>query len=360
MKSKTGYRLAISLVMAVGISFLFIKPSFCAEADKKEEPTDTIICKAFVDGNKLKETEALVLEKVLSQDPNDLIARSKLLAYYNMKRFSSISAKQKYQDHVLWIIQNKPESYIAGQPYAQLDMGIDDQYRDGKLLWIKQIESHPNNVVILGNASNYFGINDQDLSVKYLKKAQELEPANPKWPGELGQLFINMTDNKTSMKDALEQLEKSYSLEKDNDTRNCKLNALAKVSFEAGDVKKAENYASELLKSYSDNKTDWNYGNAIHDGNMVLGRVALKSGDIEKAKKYLIESAKILGSPQLSSFGPNMSLVKDLLDKGEKESVLQYFEMISKFWKSNNGKLEQWKEYVKKGVSPDFGANLVY
>jgi hypothetical protein len=48
------------------------------------------------------------------------------------------------------------------------------------------------------------------------------------------------------------------------------------------------------------------------------------NGDIEEAKKQLLLAGKTPSSPQLNSFGPNMILAKELLDKGEKDTVLHY------------------------------------
>ena len=62
----------------------------------------------------------------------------------------------------------------------------------------------------------------------------------------------------------------------------------------------------------------------------------------------------------MNSFGPNMSLARDLLEKGERETVLQYFELCRKFWKMGQRNLDQWTEDVKAGRTPEFGANLVY
>jgi hypothetical protein len=107
-------------------------------------------------------------------------------------------------------------------------------------------------------------------------------------------------------------------------------------------------------------RSNWNYGNAIQDGNLVLGRIAVQNGKIEEAKKYLLEAGKSPGSPQMDSFGPNMSLAKDLLGKGERDAVLQYFELCRKFWNMDYGKLDEWTREVKAGETPNFGANLVY
>ncbi|MGI8966464.1 MAG: RNA polymerase subunit sigma-24, partial [Limisphaerales bacterium] len=92
----------------------------------------------------------------------------------------------------------------------------------------------------------------------------------------------------------------------------------------------------------------------------VLGRIAVREGKIESAKKYLIEAGKSPGSPQMDSFGPNMSLAQDLLEKGERETVLEYFKLCRKFWTSHPDKLDEWTQDVRKGKTPDFGANLFY
>lgn len=105
---------------------------------------------------------------------------------------------------------------------------------------------------------------------------------------------------------------------------------------------------------------DWNYGNAIQDSNQVLGRIALSKGDVAEAKKRLLASADSDGSPQLNSFGPNMRLAKELLDKGEKEVVLEYFDLCGKFWTMGAQRLATWSDVVNEGKTPDFGASLNY
>ena len=117
---------------------------------------------------------------------------------------------------------------------------------------------------------------------------------------------------------------------------------------------KAKTFANRLLKEYNSD------GQAVHDGNTLLGLLAIESGEIEAANSYLIESGKTKGSPSLRTSGPSMSLANALLEKGQKDAVLEYFELCEKFWKSPPGmkKLEQWKAAVEAGITPDFGANL--
>ncbi|MBC7742339.1 MAG: hypothetical protein H7061_09080 [Bdellovibrionaceae bacterium] len=124
----------------------------------------------------------------------------------------------------------------------------------------------------------------------------------------------------------------------------------------------ARDYANQLLKLAPQIKDKWDYGNAIHHGNLVLGRIKLFEGDVTGAKEYLKKAGATPGSPQLNSFGPNMTLAKELLEKGEKKAVLNYFDDCLKFWKrpTSKGTVAEWKASIEKNETPRFGPNLVY
>ena len=100
----------------------------------------------------------------------------------------------------------------------------------------------------------------------------------------------------------------------------------------------------------------------MHAGNLVLGKVALNRGDVAAAEAYLIESASSIpaGSPQLNSFGPNMSLALALVKAGHQKAVLQYFELCRAFWRTGGRQLDEWSSEVAAGKTPQFGANLFY
>ena len=138
------------------------------------------------------------------------------------------------------------------------------------------------------------------------------------------------------------------------------LNRAAKNALKVGKTEEAQRLANELLRMARTRTNDWNYGNAIQDSNQVLGRIALSKGDVAEAKKRLLASADSEGSPQMNSFGPNMQLAKELLAKGEKKVVLEYFDRCSAFWKMGAERLAAWSESVSKGQTPEFGANLDY
>jgi hypothetical protein len=135
---------------------------------------------------------------------------------------------------------------------------------------------------------------------------------------------------------------------------------LAKRSFNAEEIDKAGAYAKRLVDMAPSYHKSWNYGNAIFDAHLVLGRIALQHGDISMAGEHLLAAGATPGSPQLDSFGPNMALAKELLEKGQPEVVLKFFVLCKKFWEMDAGKLERWTTEVRGGKIPDFGANLNY
>ena len=132
------------------------------------------------------------------------------------------------------------------------------------------------------------------------------------------------------------------------------------VILSQGNMESAKENAEILLKQAESMRDNWNYGNAVHIGNLVLGHVALAAGDLDEAKRFLLAAGKTPGSAQLNTFGPNMRLAKALLEKGESEVVIEYFDLCAKFWKSKSSHTEEWKAAVRKKETPDFGANLSY
>ena len=127
---------------------------------------------------------------------------------------------------------------------------------------------------------------------------------------------------------------------------------------------KAEAYAKQLLEMAPQyarvGHAPTAYGNAIFYGNLVLGRVALQHGNVVQASQYLLAAGGTPGSATLDSFGPNMTLAKELLGKGQSDTVLQYLALCKNFWKMDRGKLDEWSATIRGGGIPNFRANLKY
>ena len=139
---------------------------------------------------------------------------------------------------------------------------------------------------------------------------------------------------------------------------------VAASAFENGEYERARRIAAEMVVRATPPVAhpweDCNRGNSIHQGHMILGKVALKRGNVSAAKRELLLAGQTPGSPQLDSFGPNMSLARELLERGERDTVLAYFDECGTFWKGYLSKLGGWRKTVKAGGIPNFGANLYY
>lgn len=316
-------------------------------------------------GRVLSSQEADNLESRLSTDPSDLAAHVSLIGYYFSKDGSTDgSIIQKKRGHILWLIQNHPDSQLHKNPVARLYVDKEG-FEQAEQLWLKQVAAFKGNSAVLSNAINFVLIQDKPLAEKLLKQAAAAEPRDAQWPRRLGELYglqMYRASDDTRRKMALlsyEQYEQAYGLTTEKQQRFYLLATLAKAALAAGDVTRAKTLAVELLDQAKTMKDDWNYGNAIHHGHIILGRIALLSGNIDEAKEHLIEAGKTPGSPQLDSFGPNMTLAKDLLEKGEAEVVIQYFLLCANFWKTHQEILNKWTSLVKQGGIPDFGANIL-
>lgn len=169
---------------------------------------------------------------------------------------------------------------------------------------------------------------------------------------------VALSQNKASATAETDRSSSTISAEERADFYN--LTKMTADALAAGESANAKTYAERLLKQSERFHDDWNYGNAVQVGNLVLGFIALDSDDLDKAKGFLLAAGETPGSPQLNTFGPDMLLAKELLEREESETVLVYFELCAKFWKMHDGRLELWKEAVKRKEIPDFGANLVY
>lgn len=55
-----------------------------------------------------------------------------------------------------------------------------------------------------------------------------------------------------------------------------------------------------------------------------------------------------------------MALAKALLEEGEREVVLAYFELCRAFWQLGDEKLAYWTAVIRRGEIPNFRAHLDY
>jgi hypothetical protein len=133
------------------------------------------------------------------------------------------------------------------------------------------------------------------------------------------------------------------------------LTSQVQADVRSRDPRDPEAVARQTLEMAASAEPYWNTGNAIHYAHLLLGHRALARNDVETAAKELREAGRTPGSPQLNSFGPDMSLAAELLARGERDVVLAYLEDCDRFWDAK--RLAVWIADVRAGRTPDW--NLV-
>ena len=207
-------------------------------------------------------------------------------------------------------------------------------YAQHKAQWLARVEAMPENVDVLEGAADFLIIRDRPLALELFTRASAIEPNNSRWVLKLAGVHkLNAASGDVAeSRLALSLMERAFAMDSSISLTMMPAD-LPAMAFEAGDIGKARAYAERLLDEAKSEPRGWNYGNALHKGNLVLGRIAVVEGRLTDAVKFLRAAGETPGSPQLNSFGPNMTLARDLLERGETAAVLAYFEACRVFWK---------------------------
>ncbi len=306
-----------------------------------------------LEGHYLSLQAADALERQVQTNPEELSSRIRLLGHY-LTRAKTQPQRNLRAAHALWIVLHEPSAVVTGTPFVHLSSQEDSEhYQQCKRAWLEHIdlalrETSATSYRICRNALHFFWTEDSAISdelrrtvrLALKKELLDLRTVAP---------FLSLRDLERSLRGQEESIEYFYHL-KD----------LMDASLQAGLWPKVEAYARALIERAGRHVDDWNYGNALHFGNIALGRVAMARGEVEAAKTFLGLAGSAPSSPQLASFGPNMSLAKALLEVREVDAVLEFMTRCAVFWAAGAHTLSVWRAEISNGEMPDFGANMGY
>lgn len=308
----------------------------------------------YINGGKLKKRKADSLERRIQKKPDDVKARAQVMGYWlrlglaNAEAGEHEDAAERYRQHLLWVIRNAPRSVLASIPPCGLCGQSLDEARQ---LWDHHISSSPDDLRLLSNAVLFCRFYDMERGVALCNQGRELDPTGSYWPENLAEMHSLMGKHAEALRFKEESAAKTAEEVDDSilikHMRFYAVTQLTSYALAADELSKAKAYAEEALAVASTCDSDWNYGNAIHDGNMVLGQIALRQGDVQSASDYLLRAGATPGSPQLDSYGPTLDLARELLDAGEKDIVIEYLEQCRRFWKLEAGRLDHWIEEIR-------------
>lgn len=361
---RTAILSGLTLFLATTVSCVCAYAQTPVTQPSSRNPSNDLIGLAASSSN-LTTAEVQALRDKVKANADDMQSRARLLGFYFLKQNLHPKYIAARRQQILWMIRNHPGSRLAGSPFCSIvPMSDAGGYLAAKALWTKLLQKPSPPTETVENAATFFTYVDPASAEAILKRAAAADPNNPLWHKNLAEIYSRAMPTTVPAGEyarrSLEEMEKAFVLTKTPEKKFYILTDLPAAAMACGDKAKTTHYAKLLLTDAQNFKMDWNYGNAILKGNLALGRVALASGDTKTANARLLDAGKTPGSPQLDSFGPNMELAKELLAKGQKETVLQYLDLCGKFWKMDNGRLNAWRNNIKAGQIPDFGANLVY
>lgn len=306
-----------------------------------------LVSRMSVDG--LGAEDIALLESLLEDQPSDLFLRSLLTRAYAL-------GDPRKSEMELWFIRHRPRLGSIGPPRPM--NSLNPKFEAAAVqAWAEHILANPGDTTILGPAAEFFSWGNRDLAIALYSRCLEWEPEEPEWYRKLASAIRRSSSARETKTRALELMEQSLELEKEECYRQHLRTEMVRLAVEAGEDQKARRWAEELVQQA--HTFDFE-GDALHQGHLALGFLALKAGHITEAESHLLKAGQVPTTPVLGSFGPSMHLAQQLLQQGSSQAVLDYLETCKTFWKSGYKDLDKWIEAVQRGDTPDFGSNLNY
>jgi TPR repeat protein len=128
-----------------------------------QSPTDHNLVNLVQEGRQLSKANVKRLEFALKSIPYDLPTRARLLGFYfhsSLQIFGRTTTLKARRRHILWLIENHPDSSVAGLPEASIEprgqeLADEEGYRQARELWLKQVERNKNNEKVRLNAATF-------------------------------------------------------------------------------------------------------------------------------------------------------------------------------------------------------------
>jgi tetratricopeptide (TPR) repeat protein len=268
---------------------------------------------------------------------------------------------------VLGLIEHHPRSALATR--SELTGA---SFAKGAALYRALVAAHPNDAAIVGNAGCYLlaGVLEVEgtllEAVRLLERAERLDRSEPRWPWMLGfAASVDAEDADTSESRGaaargLDRLQRALDLAQPSPPEWMRPQLLSaaermtELAWLAADLPKAREQARRTLDLARSWSVDWQRANAIHAAETILGYAALAEERVDQASSHLLASARVSGSPQLGSFGPDLGLALELIERGRVDAAVSYLDLCAHFWNPGVGVLEDWKRSIRAGRRVDF------
>jgi hypothetical protein len=280
----------------------------------------------IIDGAKMSREEAVQLEEKLRDDQRDLRARLRLIGYYR-KNDDSKQARAAALPHSIWMADNRPTDDTC----AYLDLSVmytAKQFGLYRQHWLKQVELHPDDGRVIGNAAACLANRDTETATELFLRAQMLMPKKALWTRWLAHLYAAEAieglhkDREHFAELALAEAEKALKLPDSWGEHAGVLIAFTPLAIDFNHLHRAQKWTTELLKDgQARGFSLW-----IQTALLFQSRIELAHGRVEKAKSNLRKALTSIKENEPTHIASSefymLKLMNDLLISGERDSVI--------------------------------------
>jgi hypothetical protein len=151
---------------------------------------------AWVEGLRMDSVAARGAESKLAGKPDDLIGRTRLIAFYTLSdKADVVEATTGRRKHLLWLAQEKPEAAIyEGRPYATLihvaggRLPDPEGFAQVREVWLKHLSSNPSEKIKRA-AATFLELGDRETAYRLIR-----EVGDPRWRGtHVAQTLLGVT-----------------------------------------------------------------------------------------------------------------------------------------------------------------------
>ncbi len=311
-------------------------------------------------------------EVAIARDLSDLATLALVLVVYFRCCAESTSVRHARQQLILRTIEHLPRAEIARcAPLLRLVPEFDAvPYDEARQLWLRNVDANPYDAELLAGAAAFFSGSERSLSVDLLRRCEHLEPHNPEWSSALGRMYSLESKRQPagsranrSAAPAIAQFERAIAQTVNDEDRFGLVLSAARAAYIAGDYEKSTRWSMELVRLGAIQKKTVVRAVAIHEANVVLGHLALIDGNLEEAKDRLMSAVSVPDFPARLLFtggGKNLSLAKELLEQGERDSVLGYLRKCAECSPQDAAVFHRWISDIECGRARDFRASPAY
>lgn len=312
-----------------------------------------------MEGAKLSATQAEELEAAVTRDPDDLSSRVRLVGWLQTSEVFDHRKRLRLIDHLLWLIEHK---YDEGPDFwSHLNSGLlmsgkEDQER-AIAIWKRHLVAAPGSTPLLESASDFLRFSDPEYSLKLCEQAARISPRDPLWSQKIAYAHLLRTNTRdrelqySAASSALKYYEQAIGLTREDAEAYSNLHRYAaEAAWLVDRNDKATRWANLLLKNAR--AGEWWYNNARHEGYTVLGLVALDEGKLDAAGKSLMLSVDI-DTKGTGIFAPSLALAAALLDRGQKDIVIEYLESLREQTKYGRERFGKMIAEIHAGGAPE-------